>query len=111
MLAWLWRGIPGPGVVFIPGSSCGGFELAVTDAKIEEIYALADAALRNGQDFFRVHSFPFRMTEKNMLRHCESEWRVFWLNMKEGYDFFENTGRPPNVIVTNKKYSFRAAKE
>ncbi|MGY8691128.1 MAG: L,D-transpeptidase family protein, partial [Verrucomicrobiales bacterium] len=32
---------------------------AVTDPRIEEIYTLADAALRNGQPLFRVHCFPF----------------------------------------------------
>ncbi|SVD61889.1 uncharacterized protein METZ01_LOCUS414743, partial [marine metagenome] len=35
---------------------------AMTDAGIEEIYSLCDAALTNGQRFFRVHAFPFRMT-------------------------------------------------
>ncbi|MBC8231649.1 hypothetical protein H8E77_19030 [bacterium] len=45
----------------------------MTDAKIEEIYALADAALRNGQKFFRVHCFPFRMTEEKMTKHKKSK--------------------------------------
>ena len=39
---------------------------AMTDAGIEEIYTIADAALRQGQAFFRVHVFPFRMTTENM---------------------------------------------
>ena len=37
--------------------------LAMTDEKIEEIYTLCDAAHHGGQPFFRVHIFPFRMTE------------------------------------------------
>ena len=82
---------------------------AMTDAKIEEIYALCDAALRNGQKFFRVHCFPFRMTDKNMDKHQDSEWLLFWRNLKEGYDWFEQKGSPPNVKVEEKRYVFEEA--
>ena len=84
---------------------------AMTDAKIEEIYALADAALRNGQRFFRVHCFPFRMTKGNMEKHSKSEWVSFWENLQTGYDVFERTKQPPNVLVKNKKYVFEQEKE
>ena len=80
---------------------------AMTDPKVEEIYALAEAALRNGQRFFRVHSFPFRMTDGNLARHPASRWQPFWLNLKEGYDFFEDSGLPPDVVVGNMRYSFK----
>ena len=74
---------------------------------IEEIFAIADASLRTGQRFFRVHIFPFRMTDKNMDEHKYSEWYKFWENLKEGYDFFEKNGHnPPNVKVINKRYVF-----
>ncbi len=80
---------------------------AMTDEGIEEIFALADASLRNGQRFFRVHIFPFRMTNRNMNEHKYSEWYKFWENLKEGYDFFEKNGHnPPNVKVKNKRYVF-----
>lgn len=82
---------------------------AMTDAGIEEVYALADAALRNGQPFFRVHIFPFRMTDANMAYHKESEWYPFWKNLKQGYDFFiENGNVPPDVGVRNGLYVFQA---
>ena len=79
---------------------------AMTDARIDEIYTLADAALRNGQPFFRVHVFPFRMTAENMERHGNSRWRDFWDNLKEGYDVFERTMQPPNVRVHARRYVF-----
>jgi len=80
---------------------------AMTDSAIEEIYTLADASLRNGQQFFRVHIFPFRMTKENLDKHKNSKWKAFWKNLKEGYDFFEKNGHlPPNVKVRNKKYVF-----
>lgn len=79
---------------------------AMTDPLIEEIYTLADQALRNGQKFFRVHIFPFRMTEENMVRHRNSKWIEFWKNLKTGYDYFEKSWSPPNVEVENKVYTF-----
>jgi murein L,D-transpeptidase YafK len=81
---------------------------AMTDRSIEEIYALADAALRNGQAFFQVHVFPFRLTAEKLFRHRESRWYTFWQNLKEGYDSFEETARPPNVSIKNKRYVFDA---
>ena len=83
---------------------------AMTDKGIEEIFALADASFRNGQGFFRVHIFPFRMTDKNMNGHKYSKWHKFWQNLKEGYDFFEENGHiPPNVKVKNTRYVFESS--
>ena len=79
---------------------------AMTDEKIEEIYALSDLALRNGQRFFRVHIFPFKMTEENMKKHKDSKWYPFWQNLKGGYDFFEKEKVAPNVEVKNGQYVF-----
>ena len=79
---------------------------AMTDPKIEEIYTLCDAALRNGQPYFRVHSFPFRMTDANMAQHKDSKWQEFWENLKAGYDWFEEKGVPPDVTVKDKRYVF-----
>lgn len=79
---------------------------AMTNRRIEEIYTLADAALREGQPFFRVHVFPFRMTSENMANHRRSKWADFWRNLKEGHDYFDRTGLPPNVEVVSGRYSF-----
>ena len=79
---------------------------AMTDKRIEEIYGLAEAALKNGQDYFQVHSFPFRMTDNNMRRHKLSEWYGFWENLKQGYDKFERERIPPKVMVWDKRYVF-----
>ena len=82
---------------------------AMTDPKIEEIYALVDAALRNGQPFFRVHIFPFRMTTEKMNAYREDRWYPFWENLKQGYDFFESSKQVPNVRVSGGRYIFEQA--
>ncbi len=77
---------------------------AMTDARIEEIYALARDAFAGGQKYFHVHIMPFRMTAANMASHWDSPWRQFWLRLKEGHDSFETTGKPPIVKVCGKQY-------
>jgi murein L,D-transpeptidase YafK len=80
---------------------------AMTNEKIEEIYTLCDLALKNGQPFFRVHAFPFRMTDARMAAAAGHKWEDFWKNLKEGYDFFEREKRPPEVSVSGKRYVFQ----
>lgn len=94
------------GALMVHGNCVSVGCYAMTDPIIEEIYALVDAALRNGQPLVRVHVFPFRMTPHKMQQHGNSRWLEFWQNLKEGYDFFERTGRPPNVLVRHGKYVF-----
>ena len=77
---------------------------AMTDALMEEIYALAREAFIGGQDAIPVHAFPFRMTEANLARHAKSPWLRFWRNLKEGYDHFELTRQVPAVAVCNRRY-------
>ncbi len=79
---------------------------AMTNPGIEEIWTLADAALRGGQSRFKAHLFPFRMTDKNMKAHAESEHIGFWKDLKIGFDKFEASKRPPRVKVRKKRYRF-----
>jgi murein L,D-transpeptidase YafK len=77
---------------------------AMTDAFVEEIYALAREAFIGGQDGFQVHAFPFRMTEANLARHAKHPAQKFWATLKEGYDFFELTRQVPQVAVCERRY-------
>ncbi len=77
-----------------------------TDAGIEEIFAIADAALRAGQPLFHVDVFPFRMTRESMQAHSGDKWYRFWENLREGYDYFERTRRPADVLLRHGRYTF-----
>jgi|GEM_PF-336402 len=92
--------------IMVHGSNVSIGCLAMTDEKIEEIYGLCQAALDAGQPFFRVHIFPFRMTDQRMQKAVSSEHYNFWRNLKTGYDIFEQTRVPPNTGVKNKQYTF-----
>jgi murein L,D-transpeptidase YafK len=77
---------------------------AMTDALIEEIYAIARESFLGGHDSIQVHAFPFRMTGENMARHANHEAAPFWATLKEGYDYFELTRQAPAVAVCNRRY-------
>jgi len=77
---------------------------AMTDPGIEEIYSLAQAALTTGQPFIRVHSFPFRLTDKKLKAHSQNSWLSFWLMLRPVYDHFEKHRLPPDVAMDNGRY-------
>lgn len=93
--------------IMVHGSNVSIGCLAMTDKKIEEIYTLCDAALQNGQKFFRVHLFPFRMTDREMAKHRENPWFPFWENLQTGFQWFEDKRIPPNVSVKDLTYHFQ----
>jgi murein L,D-transpeptidase YafK len=78
---------------------------AMTDALIEEIYALAREAFAGGQTAFHVHAFPFRMTNENLARYKKDPNTRFWSVLKKGYDHFEITRQVPNVEICAKRYN------
>lgn len=81
---------------------------AMTDALIEELYALVRDALANGQPQFHVHAFPFRMTDENFAKYRRHKWAGFWAQLKQGYDHFEVTRQVPKVDVCAKRYLVNA---
>jgi murein L,D-transpeptidase YafK len=82
---------------------------AMTDKGIDDIYRVVEAALRNGQREVPVHVFPFRMSDQNLSRFAGSRWATFWQNLRQGYDIFETTRRPPAVHACGTAYTFDAA--
>ena len=77
---------------------------AMTDAGIDDIYGLTEAALKAGQGAVPVHIFPFRMTAENFESHRASPWKEFWQDLKHVHDAFEDTRKIPNVRIENARY-------
>lgn len=84
-------------------SSTGCF--AMTGPVQDEIYRLAEAAIRAGQPRIHIHIFPFRMTDANLAAHRDSIWRTFWEDLKVAHDAFERTRVPPHVEVCEHRYA------
>jgi murein L,D-transpeptidase YafK len=77
---------------------------AMGDAVIEEIYRLAEAALRQGQAAFDVHVFPMHMTPGAMTANAASRWINFWKELLPAYTFFEHEHMPPTIEVRHGNY-------
>lgn len=84
---------------------------AITDASVDEVYAVVEAALAKGQDAVDVHVFPFRMTARALAAEGGNTWAPFWRNLKVGYDLFEAAGTPPKVGACRGEYRFGADAE
>lgn len=80
---------------------------AMGDENIEEIYALAVAAFKGGQSFFRVHIFPFELDDESLNQFKDHQWYSFWKDLKPGYDYFNQHKKPPNIVVKNKRYKIQ----
>ncbi len=80
--------------------------LAMTNKNIGEIYLIVEHNFKYGFHEIPIHIFPFRMTQQNMQARRNSVWYPFWLNLKEGYDYFERYYVPADVSVRNKRYVF-----
>jgi len=78
---------------------------AMGDEAIEEIWTLCSRALESGQKFFRVHCFPFPMSEENLTRHRESVWFAFWSALQPIYGHFKKNKLPPDVTVRAGRYT------
>lgn len=77
---------------------------AMGDSQIEVIYAIVSAAQQRGQYAVPVASFPFRMTQENLLAHQDSQWFSFWTQLKPAWDYFELRKVPPKISVENGQY-------
>ncbi|WP_245590165.1 L,D-transpeptidase family protein [Desulfobulbus elongatus] len=77
---------------------------AMTNGRIEEIYVLAHDALRQGQERFAVHIFPFVMTPLNLKKFATSPWIKFWQTLEPGYTAFEQSRQVPEISVRNGEY-------
>jgi murein L,D-transpeptidase YafK len=82
---------------------------AMTDPVNAELYDLVSASLRAGTQHVPVHVFPFRMTEAKLAAHAAGPWNDFWSDLKQGYDSFERTRRPPSISVCGRRYRVRDA--
>ncbi len=105
-----YHGRSGSEMLLHGGTSAAG-SYALSQEAVEEVYALAAAAFRAGQQELQIHLFPFRLSDKRMDRVLaeRSRWSEEWIGLKEGFDFFENVKLPPLVEVRSGAYAFHLA--
>jgi murein L,D-transpeptidase YafK len=92
------------GDIFLHGSCVTIGCIPITDDGIKEIYWLAVLARNSGQMHIPIEIFPARLTTAGLdglasAHRNQPELVSFWMNLKEGYDFFETHREPPVVRV------------
>ena len=92
------------GDIFLHGNCVTIGCIPVTDDGIKEIYWLAVLARNSGQTHIPIEIFPARLTATGLdllaatHRH-QDDLVSFWMNLSEGYDFFEMHHQSPVVRV------------
>lgn len=81
---------------------------AMTDEKVDQIYAIVEAALNRGQNEVDVSIFPFVMSDAALAAEQAHAFAPYWHNLKQGFDLFMLTGQPPKVAACRGEYRFGA---
>lgn len=88
--------------------------IPITDDGIKEICWMSVLACNSGQRHIPIEIFPARLTTAGLdqlaaTHRDQADLVSFWMNLKEGFDFFEKRHRPPFVRVDGGgRYAFSA---
>lgn len=96
------------GDIMVHGTCSSRGCFAMTDAQIEEIYAVMREAFNAGQKSVQFQSYPFKMTAENLAKFRHDPNMPFWKNLKEGSDHFEVTKREPKLNYCGQRYVYNA---
>ncbi|HEY1031724.1 MAG TPA: L,D-transpeptidase family protein [Flavipsychrobacter sp.] len=100
------------GDIYIHGGCVTVGCMPMTDAGIQEIYTLCLNAKLAGQTYIPVHIFPtrFNTVGLNFLGReyaSDTTKQRFWVNLKQGYDYFERYRKlQPVMYNSNGKYVY-----
>jgi murein L,D-transpeptidase YafK len=94
------------GSIFVHGACSSAGCFSMTDAQIDQIYAITREAFNGGQQAIQMQSFPFHMTAENMAKYRSDPNIGFWRQLKEGADNFEVSHQDVNVGVCARHYVF-----
>ncbi len=93
------------GDIYIHGNCVTIGCLPLTDSLIEQVYYLATVAKEQGQDFIPVHIYPVRYDNNRGLEQFsiktknKAEVQKFATQIKDAYEFFEDTHQLPTILV------------
>ncbi len=100
------------GDIFVHGGCASIGCVAITNQGIEELYTMFLQLPAGRRRSVPIAIYPVRLNDKG-IRWLRSSYGSglpdypFWMNLKEGFDFFERTHRPPIVRVDpNGRYAF-----
>lgn len=91
--------------IMVHGSNVSIGCYAMTDAGIEEIYLLVEAALQNGQKTVPFHTYPFRFQQGWKKQVGQNhQCATFWSELEPAYHHFNTHHTPAKVAHAKGKY-------
>jgi len=102
------------GDIFLHGNCVTIGCIPITDDGIKEVYWLAVLTRNSGQMHIPIEIFPARLTTGGLdqlasTHRNQPDLVSFWMNLKEGFDFFEKQHQRPVVRVDGGgRYAFSA---
>ena len=93
------------GDIYIHGNCVTIGCLPLTDSLIEQVYYLASIVKEQGQDFIPVHIYPVRYDNNKAVEQFSNKTKnkqdvqKFATEIKEAYEFFEDTHQLPTVLI------------
>jgi len=102
------------GNIYLHGDCASIGCIPITDDGIKEVYWAAVLARSSGEQHIPLHIFPSRLTDaefKELAASHSSQPGVvaFWVNIKQGFDYFEKNHRLPLITVAKDgRYLFSA---
>ena len=99
-------------MIFIHGGCNSIGCISITDEWIKELYVFCVEARNSGQEEIPIHIFPTRLTQENLRllakQYEDKSLHSFWVQLKNGYDLFEQTNELPEVEINAEgEYYFR----
>jgi murein L,D-transpeptidase YafK len=100
------------GDIYIHGGCVTVGCVPMTDEVIQELYVLCLSAKLNGENYIPISIYPTRFTKKGLdylgkQYGTEVDKQKFWVNLKAGYDYFEqNRKLLPVMYSPQGKYVF-----
>ncbi|KAA3615733.1 MAG: hypothetical protein D8M58_16195 [Calditrichaeota bacterium] len=99
------------GDIFIHGDCVTIGCIPITNALIKELYVIAVYSKNSGQSKIPVHIYPAKMSQINLEkinRSFNDKHKIFWANLKDGFDYFEKKHKLPKIIINQSgQYSFK----
>lgn len=77
---------------------------AIQDAPMQELFTAMRDSFKAGQKEIQLHIYPFRMNNWNLYTHKSNKNLDFWLQLKYGYDIFNETKKDLQIKILNGKY-------
>lgn len=91
--------------IMVHGSTGSIGCFAMTDAGIEEIYTMVEAALKAGQISVPIQIYPFAMTPQRLVKEKSSPHYKFWSALQPAWNYTEGNKKPYPVDKIKQAFS------